>query len=210
MNNDPFLPLALKLPSLDLGKLEAYACEIHRWNASIRLVGPRDLGGVRLQVADSLYPFLSFNPGFPLLDIGSGPGLPGIPLAIAFPNALEIVCVEPRLKRISFLRHAARTLGLQNVRIINGRISDVERDFPELLGSFETATARAVSDVVTLLGWAAPFLSKDGRVFLPRGEDAAPDVPGWRKLIDSKYDFISDMGCRRLAVYGGAGKFNKK
>ena len=46
-----------------------------------------------------------------------------------------------------------------------------------------------------------PFLSDRGRVFLPRGDEPAPDVPGWFKLVDREYDLSSEIGLRRLAVY---------
>jgi len=200
MKSDPFKILSEKKPALDLDKLNAYAGEILDWNRTIRLVGPKDLMGVRLQIADALFPFLIEEPDFPLLDIGSGAGLPAIPIAIAFPAAEQIVCVESRSKRASFIRHAARQLKLDNIKVVCGRCEEAAA-LPGLGGAFKTSTARAVAGITAILKLSEPFLADSGRVFLPRGDEPAPDVPGWFKLVDREYDLSSEIGLRRLAVY---------
>lgn len=191
-------------PGLDVGLLGRYGEEILRWNRAVRLVGPRDPGGVDVQIADALYPFLLRPPSFPLVDIGSGAGLPAIPIAVAFPGA-TVLCVEPLAKRASFLRHAARVLGLGGVRVLACRAEEAVVREPGLGGAFSCATARAVSDVPTLLALARPFLAAEGRAFLPRGGESPPAVAGWALAEDLPYPFLPTVGLRRLAVYAPLG-----
>ncbi|MEW6490770.1 MAG: RsmG family class I SAM-dependent methyltransferase [Thermodesulfobacteriota bacterium] len=185
--------------SLPWQGLETYARELERWNRSLRLVGPRDLSGIRVQIADALCPFLLVPPAFPLLDIGSGAGLPAIPIALCFPGT-PVFCLEPLAKRVSFLRHAARVLGLPALHVLAARMEDTSRH-PQLLGSFATATARAVADPAALLAGARPFLRPDGQAFLLRGPEPPPEISGWELLRDLEYPPPPGVGPRRLAVY---------
>jgi 16S rRNA (guanine527-N7)-methyltransferase len=182
-------------------RLDVYANEICRWNRAVRLVGPKDLDGGRNQIVDALLPFLLFPPNFPLLDIGSGAGLPGIALAVAFPGA-AVVCVEPKSKKVSFLRQAVRVLALENIRIVPSSIEEAERRNLDLLRSFATATARAFGPVLSILASAKPFLAPGGRVYLPRGcSEEAPRAPGWRLVVDTEYQPPPGLGARRLLTY---------
>lgn len=185
--------------SLPWPGLETYARELERWNRSMRLVGPRDLSGIRVQIADALCPFLLVPPAFPLLDIGSGAGLPAIPVALCSPRE-PVFCLEPLAKRVSFLRHAARVLNLTALHVLAARMEDASRR-PELLGFFATATARAVADPAALLAGARPFLRTDGQAVLLLGPEPPPEVPKWELLRDLEYPPPPGLGPRRLAVY---------
>ncbi len=187
-------------PSLDTDSLDRYAAELLSWNRVIRLVGPRDIPGVRTQVIDALLPFLHHPPPFPLLDIGSGAGLPAVPLAVVY-RTEPIVCLEPRLKRVAFLRHALRTLRLGSVEVLAARTDEVPRLHPERLGGFAAATARAVGGIPSLLAAARPLLRPRGSVYLPRGEEASTPVPGWELILDAPYTPPRGLGPRRLLVY---------
>ncbi len=187
-------------PGTPVAALEQLARELHRWNRSVRLVGPRDLDGVRTQVADALVPFLHLPPAGPVLDIGCGPGLPTLPLAAAFPG-VEVVGLEPRLKRVAFARHAARMLGLGGVRIVAARSEDALGRNPELAGRFATVTARAVADVSGLLAAALPYLAPGGRVVLPRGRGTADPGPGWVRADLRTYQPPPGAGPRTVAVF---------
>lgn len=184
---------------LDTGLLDVYAGEIERWNRRVRLVGPRDSAGIRVQIVDALVPYLRRPPCFPLVDVGSGAGLPGIPVAVAFPGE-AVTCLEARGKRVSFLRHAVRVLGLRNVEVIHGRV-EPGRTEGGIQGRFATVTARAVGDVRGLLAVAAGLLATGGQVYLPRGPADSPEVAGWRIVAEDRYEGARPLGPRCLLVY---------
>ena len=190
-------------PDLPFGLLDAYGVEICRWNRAIRIVGPTDVAGVRDQIQDALLPFLLHPPPFPLLDIGSGAGLPGVPIAIAFADE-PVTCIEARQKKVAFLRHVSRTLGLQNMQVLRARAEEASREFPRTVRSFGAATARALGDVELVLGLAAPFLRPGGVVYLPRGDEPPVAVPGWKLVADKPYCAPPGFGPRRILIYGSA------
>jgi len=196
----PWPRLLPQLPPGVAGRIESYVAELSRWNRAIRLVGPRDLPGIRAQIADALSPFLLYPPPFPLLDIGTGAGLPAVPIALAFPEA-EITCVEPLAKRVSFLRHVVRSLHLTAIRIVQGRAEDVWSQHPELAGAFAAATARALAEPASVLQAARPFLRPGGLVLLPRGPERAEPHRNWELLLDAEHPSFPNAGPRRLHVY---------
>ncbi len=200
MSVDPWAPLRALDPGLPWDALERLAEELARWNRRVRLVGPRDPEGIRAQIADALLPYLRFPPADPLVDVGSGAGLPLLPLALAFPG-LRVVGVEPRNKPAAFVRHAVHVLGIGNARLVQGRAPEVLAHRPELRGRFASGTARAVAAPETVLTWLGPFLAAGGTALLPRGGDPAPEVPGWERIRDEPYPGVPGLGPRRVALY---------
>jgi 16S rRNA (guanine527-N7)-methyltransferase len=115
----------------------------------------------------TLAPLLADLPaGARVLDVGSGGGVPGIPLAIARPD-LRVTLLDATEKKIAFLRAVVTELGLANVDAVCGRAEEVE------LGAvFDVVVARAVAKLPTLLGWTAPFAKRGGQLLLVKGERA--------------------------------------
>ena len=200
MTPSPWPDLLPGLPPGTESRLEAYARELERWNRTIRLVGPRGLSGIRVQVADALSPFLFHPPPFPLLDIGTGAGLPAVPIALTFLLA-EITCLEPLAKRVSFLRHALRVLHLPGAVVIQARAEEATARHPALAGSFAAVTARALAATPLALQVARPFLRPRGLVLLPRGPETAVPLPGWELVMDAEHPAPPGVGPRRLHVY---------
>ncbi len=104
--------------------------------------------------------------GLTVADIGSGAGLPGIPLAIARPD-LTIYLVEPLLKRSTFLTEVVRELGLENVTVIRGRAE--EREVKAALGLVDVVTSRAVAPLGKLAGWSLPLVKPGGHMLAMKG-----------------------------------------
>ena len=143
-------PLSHLLPELEsgLGALELdlalaprlldYLALLHRWNGTYNLTAIRDPREMLTKhLLDSLAMARFVDEGR-LADLGTGPGLPGIPLAIARPR-LQVALVESNGKKARFLREAVRTLGLANARVIESRAEAVAEP-----GGFELITARAL------------------------------------------------------------------
>jgi 16S rRNA (guanine527-N7)-methyltransferase len=138
-------------------RLSAYLAELDRWRRTTNLTGrlsPEELVDHALE-ASLAFPLLS--DGQRVIDIGSGAGFPGLPLAISRPG-IDVVLVEPRKKRAAFLRHVLRTLPVGNARVAEARIEKVGGQ------TFDVATTRAVGGFASWIGEAA-FLRDQGRFF---------------------------------------------
>lgn len=99
------------------------------------------------------------------MDVGSGAGLPGIPLALALPHT-DWVLLDCRGKKTRFLRHVVATLGIKNVQVVHKRIEDYACD-----EAFDTMASRAVSDVETLFHWTHAYLEPDGCLLCMTGKE---------------------------------------
>jgi 16S rRNA (guanine527-N7)-methyltransferase len=114
-------------------------------------------------------------------DVGSGAGLPGIPLALARPGLL-VTLVEPLLRRADFLRETVADLGL-SVTVVRGRAED--RAVRNELGEFDAVTSRAVAALDKLANWSLPLLRDGGRMLALKGERAEEEVAEHRRALSS-------------------------
>lgn len=147
-----------------------YAEELLKWSRKMNLVTKGDLQTMlRDHVLDSLclYPFLRGRCDS-LLDVGTGAGLPGLVMGAVCPD-MAVTLVEPRAKRVSFLRHVVRSLKLTNITIIPKRLE------PGMdLGRFAGATSRAFAELALFLPLVEPYLAGGGLVYCmkgPKGDD---------------------------------------
>lgn len=121
---------------------------------------------------DSLAPFSSHRFRPPIVDLGSGAGLPGIPVAIAFPRA-PIALIEPRRLRAEFLQSAVATMGLGNVEVVRMAAESAGRSEARRERS-GTVLMRAIGKPAVALELGLPLLKRDGQLWLYRGRDAEP------------------------------------
>jgi 16S rRNA (guanine527-N7)-methyltransferase len=106
-----------------------------------------------------------------VIDIGSGAGLPGIPLALARPD-VQVRLVEPLERRYTFLRETITELGLRDrVAVARGRAEDVKGEF-----AASVVTARAVAPLSTLYGWAMPLVVTGGHLLAIKGRSASDEI----------------------------------
>ena len=165
-------------------KLAAYLNLLEHWNRVHNLTGIRDRAELidrHLVESLALRPFVC---GPTVADVGSGGGLPGLPLAITLPEA-DFTLIESRRKRVSFLRHAATTLGLANVRVAHARAEDLTD------GPYATVLARAVAPPAELLAITRPLIAPGGRLVLLTGEDKGEAIA---KLADDFNEIPVDLG----------------
>ena len=160
--------MQIDLPPDAQARLLAYVELLAKWNRTYNLTSVRDPADmVSRHLLDSLA-VLPFVHGATLADLGSGAGLPGIPLAIARPD-LAVTLVESNGKKARFLREAARSLPLVNVRVAQARVQDVT-------GSFDTVTARAFASLADMLAWGGHLLAPAGRWLALKGHAAAAEI----------------------------------
>ena len=119
--------------------------------------------------------------GARVADVGSGAGLPGIPLAIARPD-LDITLIEPLLKRSVYLQEVVDALGLPNVTVIRGRAE--EKQVREALdGGVDIVTSRAVAPLGKLAGWSLPLVRRGGEMIAMKGSSVAEELERDAALI---------------------------
>ncbi|QGU03292.1 Ribosomal RNA small subunit methyltransferase G [Corynebacterium kalinowskii] len=111
--------------------------------------------------------------GVKVADIGSGAGLPGIPLAIRRPD-LTITLIEPLLKRSVFLSEVVDKLALDNVTVLRGRAE--EKAVRAEVGLVDVVTSRAVAPLGRLAGWSLPLLRKGGKMIALKGSSVAEEL----------------------------------
>ena len=152
-----------------LGRLEQFARLLSGYEEA-NVIGVRELRAVMLDhVLDSLSCFL-FEPlgaARSLVDVGSGGGLPGIPIKIAEPRP-RATLVEATSKKARFLRLAVEALELEGVRITDARVEEVSRA-QEHRGAYEVATARAVARLSVVAEYCVPLLRVGGHVVAMKG-----------------------------------------
>jgi 16S rRNA (guanine527-N7)-methyltransferase len=119
--------------------------------------------------------------GETVIDVGSGAGLPGIPIALACPGA-RVTLVEPLLRRADFLTELVNELGL-NVSVLRGRAED-KNVLSEVVGA-DAVTSRAVASLDKLARWSMPLLRENGRMLAMKGERAQQEVEEHRRAMDA-------------------------
>ncbi len=159
--------------------LLAYLALLARWNATYNLTAIRDPREMLVKhLLDSLAMHARLDGIATLADLGTGPGLPGIPLAIARPE-LQVTLVESNGKKARFLREAVRQLKLGNASVAESRIEAF--DAP---GRFDAITARALATLPLILELGGHLLKPDGRLLAMKGVVPADEIAalpaGWR------------------------------
>lgn len=150
--------------------LLAFQALLAQWNRAFNLTAVRDPEEVVVRhLLDSLAVH-AWIPRGRIADVGTGAGLPGIPLALALPDR-SFTLVDSVGKKARFVRQACRELRLDNVTVVQSRLEDYRPDRP-----FDAVIARALAPLERLAPLAAPLLAPGGRLLAMSGRD--PGRPG--------------------------------
>ncbi|MGO9182205.1 16S rRNA (guanine(527)-N(7))-methyltransferase RsmG [Mycobacterium sp.] len=165
-------------PRLELAR--RYAETLAGAGVARGLIGPREVDRLwDRHLLNSAAVGELLEPGERVVDVGSGAGLPGIPLAIARPD-LDMVLLEPMLRRSEFLNEVVGQLGLP-VEVVRGRAE--ERWVRDRLGERDAAVSRAVAALDKLTKWSMPLLRPGGRMVAIKGERAPDEVEQHRRVM---------------------------
>lgn len=182
--------LGLDLKDGDADRLLALVDLLARWNRVYNLTGVREPEAmVALHLLDSLA-LLPYLRGERILDLGTGAGFPGLPLAIVQPRR-EFVLLDGNGKKIRFVRQAVLELGLANARPVQARIESYPRG-----EKFATITARAFAPLPRLLDMVTPLLERPGVLLAPKGRGvreeltALPPEQGILRLHSLRIPFV--------------------
>lgn len=144
------------------------------------LLGPREVDRIwDRHVMNSAAVAELLHSGDRVVDIGTGAGLPGIPLAIARPD-IRVTLVEPLLRRSDFLREVVHELEL-DVAVVRGRAEEPE--VRKAVGAVDVVVSRAVASLDKLAKWSLPLLRDDGRMLALKGEQAPAEVEEHRGVL---------------------------
>lgn len=147
------------------------------------LLGPRE--GERIwtrHIANSIALVDVIPEGVHVADVGSGAGLPGIPVALVRPD-LRLTLLEPLQRRVDFLQLASERLGIEDrVRVVRCRAEEFAVA-PHESAPFDVVTCRAVAPLTKLLGWTADLFLTDGQLVALKGQSAEQEVGKASKLL---------------------------
>lgn len=156
---------------------ERYAVELLEWNQRFNLTAVTEREAIFTRhFLDSLSCWLGLRQTQPtsLIDIGSGAGLPGLPLKLWQPN-LQLTLLESITKKASFLEHIVQVLGLQGVRVLAQRAEEAGQD-PTHREAYDCAVARAVAPLPVLAEYLLPFVRVGGHMLAQKARGAAAEV----------------------------------
>jgi len=157
--------------------LDAYAELLLFWNEKVNLISRKDEEAVwRNHILHSLagLTVMDFDNGDCVLDIGTGGGLPGIPLAILRPDTEFVLC-DSIGKKIRAVENMVESIGLQNVRCITARVEDLIRRYPGG-AAFDACVTRAVAPLDELARWCAPLMKPGASLAAWKGGDLGAEI----------------------------------
>jgi 16S rRNA (guanine527-N7)-methyltransferase len=154
-----------------------------KWNKAYNLTSVRDPSQMLVKhILDSIVvsPYLQGNS---FIDVGTGPGLPGLPLAILNPDK-QFVLLDSLGKRLRFIRQAILSLGLKNVEIIQSRVEEYQ---PEV--GFDCVLSRAFASLEDMLSWCYHLPNEGGYFLALKGQYPESEITN----LDSKFEFIESI-----------------
>lgn len=199
--------IGLKLSATNIADLELFLQEMGRWSQVHNLTAIEgEIDSVRLHLIDSiavlpvLRQFLT-GPSPKIADLGSGGGLPAIPIAIVQPE-WQLSLIEAIRKKTAFLQHVRGKLKLKNIEVLCERVEDAAVQQP---AQFDAVISRAFTNLARFLDLSLPFLKPDGLVFAMKAKRADDEMKNvsmeeWRLVADEPLHIPNLAVERRLLV----------
>jgi 16S rRNA (guanine527-N7)-methyltransferase len=179
--------LGLDLTSEQLDQFQMYYQELVDWNRRINLTAITDYEEVQTRhLLDSLTLTLVLKPSIgnaSIIDVGTGAGIPGLPLKIMFPE-IELVLLDATAKKAPFLHHIKERLGLDDVKIVIGRAEEVAH-LSQYRERFDVVLSRAVALLPTLVELTLPFCALGARFIAQKKGSVDPEIKQASKAINT-------------------------
>jgi 16S rRNA (guanine527-N7)-methyltransferase len=166
--------IGIEISEFQVEQLIKYIELLIKWNKAYNLTAirdPREMLNRHLIDSLSIAPFIK---GENILDVGTGPGLPGIPMAILYPD-IQFLLLDSNGKKTRFLTQCKITLGLQNIQVFNGRVEEADIDI-----KFDQIVSRAFTSLGNMVNLCAHLLAEKGQFMAMKGlasETEAKEIP---------------------------------
>ena len=184
--------LGLDLPEVTQQKLLAYLTLVQKWNRVYNLTAVRDEDKMLTHhLLDSLAVVPYVKDAATLLDVGSGAGLPGIPLALALPH-MQVTLLDSNQKKTTFLRQAKMQLALANITVVCERVEQYQQK-----QLFSAVTSRALAELHEFVALAGHLVTPGGQLIAMKGADPASEIG----RLSAKGGFVA-AGVTKLTVPG--------
>ncbi|MFA7626978.1 MAG: 16S rRNA (guanine(527)-N(7))-methyltransferase RsmG [Candidatus Kapaibacterium sp.] len=164
-----------------LRTLERYQNELKYWNAKVNLISRKDEDNIferHILHSLSIVKYVDFAPKSRVLDIGTGGGLPGIPVKIASPE-IDLLLVDSINKKIKIASMLASHTGLRKIKALCTRVEDLS-NIPEYRNNFHYIISRAVAKIEFLIEWTNGLRRKDCKIILLKGGDLTEEIKSAR------------------------------
>ena len=175
----------ITLSAAQISAFESYQIELERWNQRVNLTAIREPEDVRRKLfLESLGCLLAMQGSAmdKVIDVGSGAGIPGLPLKIVRPE-MRLTLVDSVGKKTKFLEHMVQVLGLEGVEILNMRAEQVGR-MGMHRAQYDWALARALAPLPILVEYLLPLVKVGGKLLAQKGKDAKEEVELASKAIE--------------------------
>jgi 16S rRNA (guanine527-N7)-methyltransferase len=190
--------LGLAIPADAQARSLAYLTLLEKWNRVYNLTGVRDAREMVTRHLLDSFAIIPFVAGPRVLDIGTGAGLPGIPLALALPE-MEFVLLDSSSKKVQFVRQVVTELALANVAVVCQRAQQYAP-----AARFDTVVTRALAAIKEILTMAHPLCKPGGRMLIMKGvfpTKELVEVPGRYNIVQVVRLQVPGLRARRHLVH---------
>jgi 16S rRNA (guanine527-N7)-methyltransferase len=168
--------LGIALSDVQVAQMACHAAELEKWNRHVNLTaikGPENIARKHFLDAVAIQPYIHTRSG-QFLDMGTGGGFPGLPVKLMNPD-IRMVLMDKSRKKIHFLRHVIRILGIDGIEAVHGRVDDLHNE-GKSAGRFHGILARGLADLDRLAGLAAPLLATSGILYALKSPGADVEI----------------------------------
>ncbi|HPX60892.1 MAG TPA: 16S rRNA (guanine(527)-N(7))-methyltransferase RsmG [Deltaproteobacteria bacterium] len=182
--DDAVRQAGIRVERIQLEQLAMYADELLKWNIKINLTAITERKAVAAKhIVDALFFAQRVESAERVLDVGSGAGIPAIPLKIMRPE-IEVVSVDSVAKKIMFQRHAARSLGLTGFEVLHARVEELSVTG---IKPFDVIVSRAFSNLSRFVILVSSLLATGGRIVAMKG-------PALKAELDQADELLAQLG----------------
>lgn len=186
--------LGLEATEIQIDLLLAFVSLIEKWNKAYNLTAIRDRDAMlRLHILDSLA-ILPFMTGQKIIDVGTGAGLPGIPLAIFMPY-VQFTLLDSNAKKTRFVQQAVLELQLKNVEVVHGRVENLGRN-----GEYDAVLSRAFASLNDILNLTEYLLQADGVLIAMKGQKPESELNKINRTFTVNSIVLPDVEAERCVL----------